>query len=175
MNSVLSQIGVQAWRLNPDFKSNLHTSNADFSELVPEPNSSDDCSELESVELTDTQRFKNTVYQGVVVIGSGLEEVWQNEASEAWLLWQNITQAFGWEGEPWFVDTHQWYSEEAAMVSLQELEQEGVKQVIVLGDQESLDYLYEFADVILLPDFDELLNDPFSKKYFFQTCLESVQ
>lgn len=161
MSTLLSQLGVQSYALNPGYV----LPNQDAHKIVLSPQSEVSTSlEVEPVQA-------RALYLGQVCIGEGLEEIWQNDESDAWALWQSICQVFEWEAdESWFVDALHLFSDDVVAETLQELQAAQVSRVFIFGcDHDIVDSLYEVCDVVLLPSLDEMLEDPFAKKQFYQT------
>ena len=115
------------------------------------------------------QRIENAV----VVIGPSLDQVWENEASPAWWLWQNIMNAFAWdETQIVFYDLDHVASEEAAYALLEEIIDLGVEWVLTMDAEHAVsEQLADGLKVVEVPDLETMLADPYAKQSFFQSVV----
>ncbi|GAB6070709.1 hypothetical protein JCM30760_18060 [Thiomicrorhabdus hydrogeniphila] len=109
----------------------------------------------------------------VVVIGAGLEAVWQNEESLAWQLWQNIMKAFDWdENHVVFFDTDHLVTEDAIFSTMEEVIDLGVEWVLTMNeDHEITEQLAEGVQVVSVADFEQMLSDPYAKQSFYHSII----
>lgn len=126
-----------------------------------------------SKELSD-QGVVVHVENAVVVIGPGLESVWQNESNVAWQLWQNIMKAFNWdESQVIFFDTELLVSEDMVFSTMEEVIDLGVEWVLAMDDShEIFEQLAEGVHVVTVPDFESMLADPYAKQSFYHSLIE---
>ena len=113
------------------------------------------------------------VENAVVVIGPSLDEIWENEASPAWWLWQNIMNAFAWdEAQIVFYDLDHVASEEAAYALLEEIIDLGVEWVLTMDAEHAVsEQLADGLKVVEVPDLETMLADPYAKQSFFQSVV----
>lgn len=113
------------------------------------------------------------IENAVVLIGPGLESVWQDETSVAWQLWQNIMLAFDWdESQVVFFDTELLVSDDMVFSTMEEVIDLGVEWVLTMDDEhEIVEQLSEGVQVVSVPDFESMLSDPYSKQSFYHTVL----
>ncbi|BCN93821.1 hypothetical protein THMIRHAM_16060 [Thiomicrorhabdus immobilis] len=113
------------------------------------------------------------VVNAVVVIGRGLETVWQNEDDIAWQLWQNIMTAFDWdESQVVFFDTELLVSEEMVFSTIEEVIDLGVEWILTMDDEhEIVEQLAEGVHTVSVPDFESMLADPYSKQSFYHSVI----
>ncbi len=112
----------------------------------------------------------------IVVLGAGLNEIWQNDAQPAWLLWQNIMQVFEWdEHQIVFFDTAHMVSEEVVFSTIEEIIDLGVDWALTMDEAHELsEQLQEGIQVISVPDMESMLSDPYAKQTFYHTVI-SIQ
>lgn len=109
-----------------------------------------------------------------VFIASGVDEIWQNEESLAWQLWENILQAFGWdESEVEFFDAATMVSDESLQDCMEMIMELSVDQVFVMLDEHPvIEMLQEGLEVVCLPSLDEMLDNPYAKQRFYQSVIQ---
>ena len=109
----------------------------------------------------------------IVVLGSGLDSVWQNESNQAWLLWQNIMQAFDWdESSVLFFDTANLVSEEMVFETMEEIIELGVEWVLTMDEEHAIsEQLVEGVQVVSVPDLELMLSDAYSKQSFYHSVM----
>ncbi|NPA71996.1 MAG: hypothetical protein GXO35_04110 [Gammaproteobacteria bacterium] len=124
---------------------------------------------LESQERTSTEPKTREI----IVLGSGLDSVWQNESNQCWLLWQNIMLTFGWdESYVTFYDTAHLASEEMVFTTMEEIIEQGVDWVLTMDESHSIsEQLVEGVHVVTVPDLESMLFDPYSKQAFYQSVV----
>ncbi len=110
----------------------------------------------------------------IVVLGAGLDAVWQNEATQAWQLWQNIMLAFGWDDSNMtFFDTTHLVSEEMIFTTMEEVIELGVDWVLTMDDAHPIsEQLVEGVQVVSVPDLETMLADPYAKQSFYHAVIE---
>lgn len=113
----------------------------------------------------------------IVLLGSGLNEIWQNDSQPAWQLWQNIMLAFDWdETQVVFFDTAQLVSEEMMFTTMEEVIELGVEWVFTMDDSHELsEMLQEGVQVISVPEIESMLMDPYAKKAFYHAAVSIAQ
>lgn len=109
----------------------------------------------------------------IVVLGAGLDAVWQNDENQAWLLWQNIMLAFGWdEANIVFFDTAHLVSEDMVFSTMEEVIELGVDWVLTMDEEHAIsEQLQEGVHVVTVPDLELMLSDPYSKQVFYQSVV----
>ena len=158
------------------------TSNSDFAEPVS------GSPELEFKSQADVSEMKNPVSQAesevkpstktmvenaIVVIGPDLDEVWENEEAPAWVLWQNIMQAFAWdESQVVFYDLSSLASEESVFRTLEEIIDLGVEWVLAMDAEHDItEQLADGMHVVEVPDLESMLMDPYAKQSFYNSVV----
>lgn len=130
-------------------------------------------SHSESYRESHVTATKNKDRPAIVVLGAGLNEVWQNDSQPAWLLWQNIMLAFDWdETQVAFFDTAQLVSEETMFTTMEEVIELGVDWVFTMDDSHELsEMLQEGVQVISVPEMESMLMDPYAKQTFYHAAV----
>jgi len=134
------------------------------------PIDNDSVSSVESTELVESSaRMKQAV--SIVLIGAGLNSIWEDESKLEWQLLQNISQAFGWsEDEIGFYDTDALISEEAVFATMEEVIDFGVEWVLSMDSEHVItEQLSEGVQVVEVPDLEQMLSDPYAKQSFYQS------
>jgi|ACQI01.1.fsa_nt_gi hypothetical protein len=126
--------------------------------------------------ITDKQSNNNILHNTVVVLGSGLDLIWENEDEEAWQLWQNIVFAFGWQDfQTVFYDLDHLVSEGMVLSTIEEVIESGVEWVLTMdADHAIAEQLVDGVQVIEVPDFESMLSDPHAKKGFYESVMQFV-
>lgn len=111
---------------------------------------------------------------GVIVLGSGLDNIWQDESQAAWRLWQNIMQAFSWdESQVVFFDLELLVSDEMVAATMDEIINLGVDWVMTMDSEHPInELLIDGVQLIEVPDFESMLFDPFAKQSFYRAVME---
>lgn len=177
----LSQLGVPAWSENPEFfhrpVENQVQDNALLETQVRsgEPESQAKVPVASSEPVQNSSNDVSTVQQVArVFIASGVDEIWQNETSLAWQLWESILFAFGWqESEVEFFDAATMVTEESLFDCMEAVMELPIDQVFVmLDDHPIVEMLQEGLEVVHLPSFEEMLDDPYAKQRFYQSVIQ---
>lgn len=110
---------------------------------------------------------------GFVLLGSGLNSIWEDETKSEWLLLQNICQAFGLSEEQLsYFDTDSLISEEAIFTTMEEIIDLGVEWVFSMESEHAIsEQLSEGVQVIHIPSLEQMLFDPYAKQSFYQSAL----
>jgi len=129
-----------------------------------------------SAPLDEAKAPAVQIENAVVLIGPGLDAIWQNEEEQAWRLWQNIMLAFDWdESQVVFYDLDHLVSEEAAFSTIEEVIDLGVDWVLSMeAGHPVADQLSDGVQVVDIPDFDSMLVDPYAKQSFYQAVVQLV-
>ncbi len=164
-NALFEQIGGVNWQFRPDFVLNTADATTHVSPVTEEVSS------LETLEPDTTPDART-----VVVLGQGLDDIWQNEAQQAWLLWQNIVQVFDWDdAQIVFFDTAHLASEEMIFTTMEEVIELGVDWVLSMDEEHALsDMLQEGVQVVQVPDLESMLMDPYAKQTFYNTVVSTA-
>lgn len=111
--------------------------------------------------------------EAIVLLGRGLDSIWENDDEAAWRLWQNITQAFGWKDKNVvFFDLDCLVSEDAVFSTMEEVIDLSVESVLAMDTEHPLaEQLAEGIHVIDVPDLESMLSDPYAKQAFYQTVM----
>lgn len=109
----------------------------------------------------------------IVVIGRGLDSIWQNEESLAWQLFQNIMKVFSWdETQVVFFDTELIVTEDSLFNTMEEVIDLGVELVLCMDDEHEIyEQLSEGVHVVSVPDFELMLSDPHAKQSFYHSIV----
>jgi hypothetical protein len=123
---------------------------------------------------TETPSLPLDNRSNVVVVGAGLDAVWQNDETQAWQLWQNIMLAFDWdESRMTFFDTSHLVSEEMIFTTMEEIIGLGVDWVLTMDDEHPIsEQLVEGVHVVAVPDLESMLSDPYAKQNFYHAVVE---
>jgi hypothetical protein len=107
----------------------------------------------------------------IVLIGAGLDGLWQDESALGWRLWQNIMLAFGWdETQTVFFDTEHLASEEMMFSTVEEVINLGVEWVLSMDDAHEInEQLVEGVMVVNVPSLELMLSDARAKQLFYTT------
>ncbi len=159
-NALFEQMGGVNWQRRSELSS--------CQSLNPEKEEQSDSS---SVSDKKVERAINR--HAVVVLGSGLDDIWQNDAQQAWLLWQNIMTVCGWdETQVAFFDTAHLVSEEMVFATVEEVIELGVDWILTMDDEHALsEMLQEGVQVVAVPDIESMLMDPYAKQSFYTTVV----
>jgi hypothetical protein len=138
-------------------------------ENYAEEESAQSSMQFEQPDLKSLTHIENAV----VLIGAGLENIWQDEENLAWQLWQNIMKAFAWdESQVVFFDTELLVTEEAIFATMEEVIDLGVEWVLTMDDVHELsEQLAEGVHVVSVPEFESMLSDPYSKQSFYHSVI----
>lgn len=137
------------------------------------PAESQQSSMVEHVESQPSTTSMQAIENPVVIVGSGLDAIWENEEELAWRLWQNIMFAFGWdESQIVFFDTDHLASEEMIFSTIEEVIELDADWVLSMAfDHPISEQLAEGVQVIDVPSLDDMLADPYAKQSFYQTVI----
>ena len=124
-------------------------------------------------EVESKLKVASYIDNAVVLIGPGLENIWQNEDDLAWQLWQNIMKAFGWdESQVVFFDTELLVTEDMIFSTMEEVIDLGVEWVLTMDDTHEIsEQLAEGVHVVSVPEFESMLSDPYSKQSFYHSVV----
>lgn len=113
---------------------------------------------------------------GLILIGSGLNSIWEDEDQLEWQLWLNICEALNWpEDQIVYYDTEALISEEMLFATMEEIVESGVDCVLSMqSDSELSEQLSEGLQVIEVPSLQDMLVDPYAKQSFYQSVVTSV-
>ena len=111
--------------------------------------------------------------KSLVIIGSGLNSIWEDESKLEWQLLQNICQSLGWLEESLsFFDTDLLISEDATYATMEEVIDLGVEWVLSMDSEHPVsEQLAEGVQVVDVPDLDQMLSDPYAKQSFYQSVV----
>ncbi len=122
----------------------------------------------------DAMSLSSNNGSNIVVVGAGLDAVWQNDETQAWQLWQNIMLVFDWdESRITFFDTSHLVSEEMIFTTMEEIIGLGVDWVLTMDDEHPIsEQLVEGVHVVSVPDLESMLSDPYAKQSFYHAVVE---
>lgn len=105
-----------------------------------------------------------------VLVGAGLDDIWQNESAVQWGLMLNILKAFGLSEEQLrFFDTAHAVTDEAVFASIEEVIDLGVETVFAFEESSPLiEQLEEGLQVVFLPSLDEMMQRGQAKRETFE-------
>ena len=184
---LFSHLGGQNWVVRSGFMGESVLSSLQPEQLVESREVHDDVDA--TVDVSEAQGDDSIVGQpslqkisrpqvenAIVVVGSGLDLVWENEEQLSWRLWQNIMLAFGWdESQIVFYDLDNLASDEMAYSTVEEIIELGVESVLSMSPDHLLsEQLADGLRIIDVPDLDTMLFDPHAKRSFYQAVVESL-
>lgn len=105
-----------------------------------------------------------------VLVGAGLDDIWQNESAVQWVLMLHILKAFGLSEEQLrFFDTAHAVTDEAVFASIEEVIDLGVETVFAFEESSPLiEQLEEGLQVVFLPSLDEMMQRGQAKRETFE-------
>lgn len=109
----------------------------------------------------------------IVLLGAGLNSIWEDESKLEWQLLMNICRALGWSEEALaFFDTDALISDEAVFTTMEEVIDLGVEWVLSMDSEHSIsEQLAEGVQVLEVPGLEQMLSDPYAKQSFYQTIV----
>lgn len=170
---LFEQIGGVNWQANPNAKVFPPPSYEVAQKQVNKPMPKQLEKPAISSESVMAASDPAAAFMHVVVLGAGLDEVWQNETHQAWQLWQNIMLAFDWdESQIAFFDTAHLVQEEMIFSTIEEVIELGVDWVLCMDDEHIIsEQLQEGVHVVSVPDLETMLADPYAKKTFYHAVI----
>jgi len=171
-NALFEQIGGVNWQQRPELalaatlSEDTNTLSAESASTVEVP--------IEN-PIEKVGEVKTSMGDSIVVLGAGLDEIWQNDTQSAWQLWQNIMQTFEWdESQIVFFDTAHLVSEEMIFSTIEEVIELGVEWLLTMDEAHDLsEQLQEGVQVIPVPDMESMLSDPYAKQTFYHTVIST--
>lgn len=176
----MNTLGLMAWQARPGYFSK----SAPAAEPSTSPQSSGPGFEATAVDapenlgvgmgatsdLVQNEAPLSVTKVAFVLVGAGLDDVWQNEASVQWALMLNILKAFQLSEEPLrFFDTAHAVTDDAVFASIEEVIDLGVETVFAFEENSPLiEQLEEGLQVVFLPSLDEMLQRPQAKRETFE-------
>lgn len=160
--SLLGNFGVTCWQAKPAFQQAGFVSHLEQSSP-----------DLLSESDTMTPLLSTTLSTKWVLFGEGLNGIWQAQGNQAWLLWQAI-MAFHLNSpeQMLFFDTHSLQDEERQFEVLDQVIETGVEQVFTMdADHPINDMLIEGTQLVVLPHFEQLLEQPSLKREVYLALL----
>lgn len=146
------------------------------SELVESPVSPEGETLTESKGVrTDASSLVEHGTLQVVLLGSGLNAIWEDDSRMEWQLWRNICQALNWsEEQVHFFDTDTLISDEALFATVEEIIGLGVESVLSMqvADHPLSEMLSEGVQLLEVDSLENMLSDPYAKKSFYQAALK---
>lgn len=163
---LLSDIGVTRWHIKPAFQSAGLI--AEQSEPIPP---TDQPRKIETM----TSNLVNNAPCKWVLFGDDLTAIWQAQGNQAWLLWQSIMNVhLDNEQQMIFFDTALIGDEDQQFEVLEQVIESGVEQVFTMDAEHPInEMLMEGTQVIALPSFEQLLEQPSQKRAVYVALLEA--
>ncbi len=160
---VWSGLGITPWTTRADFSFNQQQTVSSADSIAVDSS---------SAEL-DKQDNMNTSPRWVI-IGSGLNAIWQQADHQAWLLWQAMIQFhFTNLDAITFYDTDLIVGEQALFDVVEQIIELDVEWVYSMDSEHELHHqLAEGVNVITLPSFDDMLAQPLLKREAYQRLLQ---
>ena len=168
-SALFEQIGGVNWQANPNAQVFSPPSCEAEQKQAPKPIPEQPEEQAVSYESVMATSEPSAELMHVVVLGAGLDEVWQNETHQAWQLWQNIMLAFDWdESQIVFFDTAHLVQEEMIFSTMEEVIELGVDWVLCMDDEHIIsEQLQEGVHVVNVPSLESMLVDSYAKKIFY--------
>ncbi|MBN2648077.1 MAG: hypothetical protein JXR44_09855 [Thiotrichales bacterium] len=169
--SYLTQLGVSAWVIRSEWQ-------PPSASVVPPPQASPPSSQpavtLVRADVPTAVPVEPNKEPVLVLLGAGIQSIWQDEQSLEWQLWLNICQAMGWKEEQLcFIDTTLLHQESQMFSSMEEIINMGVGQVLSMETSHPLlSLLAEGVEILEMPDFEQLLSDPYAKQAFYRQAVK---
>jgi predicted RNase H-like HicB family nuclease len=175
----LNTLGLTTWQARPGY----------FAKSVPRTEPAANSISLEAEAMTaapNTESEVNSVVSeaemasapvetpapkaAFVLVGAGLDDIWQNESAVQWALMLNILKAFGLSEEQLrFFDTAHAVTDEAVFASIEEVIDLGVETVFAFEESSPLiEQLEEGVQVVFLPSLDEMMQRGQAKRETFE-------
>ncbi len=157
----------------------LHADSSEHLLTIPLPSDTQAATEAEQKSIiedspVDVATLSSNNRSNIVVVGAGLDAVWQNDETLAWQLWQNIMLTFDWdESRMTFFDTSHLVSEEMIFTTMEEIIGLGVDWVLTMDEEHPIsEQLVEGVHVVSVPDLESMLSDPYAKQSFYHAVVE---
>lgn len=177
-SDMLNTFGLTAWQARPGYfaKSALKAAPETASQsTVFEESASDEpvgsVPETPDEPASSQEGMPSPMPQvAFVLVGAGLDDIWQNEMSVQWALMLNILKAFQLSEEQLrFFDTVHAVTDEAVFASIEEVIDLGVETVFAFDENSPLiEQLEEGLQVVFLPSLDEMLQRAQAKRETFE-------
>lgn len=179
-SAVLTEIGVSQWEVRDPAL--ILSGNRPLQDEVPTLLKAEEKPSRPSLQAsTDLGQLSSSpakragsAGRTIVVLGSGLDAVWENDEHPAWQLWQNIVFAFEWsECSVAFYDLDHLVTDEMVFSVIEEVIDCGVDWVLSMdSDHLVSQQLADGVQVIDIPDFDTMLSDSYSKQAFYESVVK---
>lgn len=156
---VWSGLGITPW-----------TTRADFSFNQSQTSLNTDSIEVDSSSAELDKHDNMNTSPRWVIIGAGLNTIWQQADNQAWLLWKAITQFhFASLDAITFYDTDLIVGEQALFDVVEQIIELDVEWVYSMDSTHELHHqLAEGVSVITLPSFEDMLAQPLLKRETYQ-------
>lgn len=193
-----NRLGIQSWSVRAPFSTKTHSVERALSDTAsPVPvaqqpkdihaeslaahaedslamTSSHEASPVDSSVAEQATSVHNEQKASIVVLGKGLDAIWENEDELAWRLWQNIMFALGWQDKNViFYDLDCLVSEDALFHTMEEIIDLSVDWVMTMEPEHELsEQLSEGVQVVEVPDLESMLSDAYAKQHFYSSVLK---
>lgn len=157
---VWSGLGVTPWVSKPGFQPSAKESSVMLTEQTADP-------------LPSEAGLLPATAQSWVLLGTGLNAIWQNQDNQAWSLWQAmIHQHLDSIESLVFYDTEHLISEEQQFDVLESIIELGVETVFSMDAEHPInEALAEGVQLVVIPSFDQLLDQPLLKRDVYQALM----
>lgn len=173
-SELFTQIGGSNWSTRPGYFESRALEQVANESSMQELAVADQAVESQNdMEQSVSKKAVVKVENAVVVVGSGLDAIWDNEENLAWKLWSNIMQAFSWDdSQVVFYDTDHLVSEDMIFSTMEEIIDLGVEWVLLMDEVHPIaEQLAEGLSVVEVPDLEYMLSDPYAKQSFYQSVI----
>ncbi len=175
----LNTLGLTTWQARPGYfaKSVTRMGPAANSivtegeEMTAAPNTEPEVNSVVSeAEMASAPVETPASKAAFVLVGAGLDDIWQNESAVQWVLMLNILKAFGLSEEQLrFFDTAHAVTDEAVFASIEEVIDLGVETVFAFEESSPLiEQLEEGLQVVFLPSLDDMMQRGQAKRETFE-------
>ncbi|UQB41823.1 hypothetical protein JX580_09120 [Thiomicrospira microaerophila] len=164
---LLADLGVTAWQLKPGFQK-LDLIDQAESRLDADANPTG-----VGGQMSETASHKPALTW--VLLGSGLSVLWQQPENQAWLLWNAIMQFHLDDFQQMrYFDTADLQTEDQQFEALEQIIELGVDRVFTMDAEHPInEMLAEGAQVIMLPHFEQLIEQPLLKREVYFALIQA--
>lgn len=164
---LLADLGVSAWQAKPAFQQ----AGVEFAPVVDAALHLSD----ESGVMPLASTHQRPALPFWVLLGSGLNAIWQADNNQVWLLWQAILQFHLSDvSQMRFFDTDSLQDEDLQFEVLEQIIETGAERVFTMdADHPINEMLIEGAQLVVLPSFEQMLDQPLLKRDVYMALSEA--
>lgn len=164
---LLADLGVTAWQLKPSFQ------NLDLIDQAESRLDADGSLTGVGRKMSEINSQKPAIKW--VLLGNGLSVLWQQPENQAWLLWKAIMQFHLDDFQQMrYFDTAGLQSEDQQFETLEQIIELGVDHVFTMDAEHPInEMLAEGAQVVVLPHFEQLIEQPLLKREVYMALMEA--